>query len=235
VRFKLSLRIKDIFLAGRGSRFYVADMNLVGRAVLLLLSGLLISRQNANGQGLQVDVEEFKRLAGEVADLRDANSAQQKRIAQLQREVEALRTALRENSERSTMKQAEFATRDELKKLVDKIQEVDQKREADRKLILEEFEKLGKTLTQIPPNRTRKEPTTPPPTSTEPIEGTFLPYKVQEGDGSLSEIIAKFNAEMEKQGRRKITISQVQRANPKININRIYTGQEIQLPVPDKK
>jgi biotin carboxyl carrier protein len=200
------------------------------------------------GQAGQVDLEDFKRLTGEVADLRDANLAQQRRMSQMQKEIDALREALRESNERGTAKMGEFTTRDDLKKMADKIQEVDQRREADRKLILEQFEQLGKTLAQPAekperPNRRRDKETKEPkergnPTNeagtTQPIEGTFYPYKVQDGQ-RLRDIVIAFNAKLKEEGRPPITMSQVKKANPKMNPDRILVGQEILLPVPDKK
>lgn len=205
-------------------------------ATFTLLIALCCARA-VSAQALRVDLEELKRLAGEVADLRDANFAQQKRLASLQREVEYLREALREAQERSTTKMADFATRDDLKKIVDQtIREVDSRREADKKLILGEFENLSKAFTQSA--RTPKRREEPEPRDSEParpIEGTFLEYVVQAGDGSLSEIQAKYNAELQRQGRPSVTLRQILQANPKLNADRIIVGQKLQLPVPDKK
>jgi len=193
----------------------------------------------SSAQGISADAEEFRRLAGEVADLRDANSAQQRRIAQLQKEVDSLRSALREANDRSTTKMGDFVTREDLKKILDRVQEVDQKRESDRKLILEEFEKLGRTIASAPAPAAERKPRekpvvkdTEPPVA--PIEGTFYPHKVQEGE-SLGEIVTQYNAALAKEGRPRITLAQVRAANPKLNPNRILVGQEILLPVPDKK
>ena len=73
-------------------------------------------------QGVQVSAEDFKRLVGVVADLRDANAAYQRRIGQMQKEIDALRDALRESSERTTTKLGDFTTREEMKKIADNIQ-----------------------------------------------------------------------------------------------------------------
>jgi LysM repeat protein len=188
-------------------------------------------------QALQVDLEEFKRLAGDVADLRDANRAQQTRIAALQKEVDNLRSALRESQERSTSKMGDFATREDLKKIVEQIKEMDERRDADKKLILDEFENLAKALAQTAKAPKRREPENEVKNSEpeKPIEGTFLEYVVQPGDGSLSEILSKYNAELQKQGRPSVSLRQIAQANPKLKPDRIYVGQKIQLPVPDKK
>jgi uncharacterized protein YdiU (UPF0061 family) len=218
-------------LAGRRSGFYLAVMRCSAAAVLCFLLALMGAGEGST-QGLQVDLEEFRRLAGEVADLRDANLAHLKRIANLQKEVEALREALRNYQERSTAKLGDFATREDLKKIVNQIKEVDQQRESDRKLILNEFENLGKTLGKASRQRAAEETRAEP---AQPFVGTFYEYEVKDGDGSLSQIQAAFNAELAKQGRPSITLRQIQQANPKLNVNRIFVGQKIQLPVPDQK
>src|SRR3954462_2693731 len=115
--------------------FYVGSMNFtaVRRFIEASLLAVVICFPIA-AQGLQVDVEEFKRLAAEIADLRDANSALQRRVSQLQTKVDSLQDALRQSNERQTTKLADFVTRDDLAKMAEKIREVDQRREADRKL-----------------------------------------------------------------------------------------------------
>jgi LysM repeat protein len=48
-------------------------------------------------------------------------------------------------------------------------------------------------------------------------------------------ILQHYNAELQKQGRPSVSMKQVVQANPRINPDRIFAGQKIQLPVPDKK
>lgn len=196
-------------------------------------------------QGLQVDVEEFKRLQGEMADLRDANSAQQKRISELTRRVENLQEEVKSANQRMKLNNEDFVTREALKKVLDQVAEVDGKRENDRKVILEQLDKLGKTLSQ-PPIRTQREtrgnPRENASSSREPerngepevIEGKVYPHKVEERE-TFGGILEKFNATLKEDGRKRITTADVRRVNPGFDPNRIRVGQEILLPVPDKK
>ena len=193
-------------------------------------------------QGLQVDVEEFKRLQGEVADLRDANVAYQKRISELTRRIEKLQEDVREAHDRSTMKMGDLVTREELKKVIDRIAEVDEKREADRKIILEQFDKLEKALTSgasgsrsVNRGNTReRERETEKEPKPEIIEGKFLEYIVQK-DESFSVILDRYNRQLKEEGLPTIRRADVEKVNPNLNPNRIFTGQMIRLPVPDKK
>jgi TolA-binding protein len=210
-------------------------MKLAARAILLSL--LVLPLENYS-QGNQELLEEIKHLAGEVADLREANSAQDRRIGQMQKEIDTLRGDVRESRDRATSKMGDFATRDDLKKMVENIREVDQRRESDRKLILGEFEKLGKTLSQPAERAERssrnktKEKEHEPDKEAASIE--VLSYKVKDGQ-RLSDILKEYNGALKEQGRPPVTLEQVKRANPKININRIVVGQEVLLPVPEKK
>jgi TolA-binding protein len=214
-------------------------MNLAARWFIAFVLMALVSRTGFSQAEL---IEEVKRLAGEVADLRDANATQTRRITQMQKEIDSLREALRESHDRATSKMGDFATREDLKKIIESIRDVDQKRESDRKLILEEFEKLGRTLAQPAERRSsnsrrnsQEKEKEKEPEETAAIEGTFLPYKVKDGQ-RLSDIIKEYNGALKEQGRPSVNLDQVRRANPKIkNINNIFVGQEILLPVPEKK
>jgi TolA-binding protein len=212
-------------------------MNLAVRTILMALLFLLPLKLRA--QGNQELVEEIKRMAGEMADLREANSVQSKRLSQMQRELDSLRESVRDSHDRATAKMGDFATREDLKKIVENIKDVDKRREEDRKLILAEFDKLGKTLSQQPTERpsrsgrnSKKE--SEPDKEPAPIEGTFLPVKVKDGQ-RLSDIQKEYNAALKEKGLPPVTLDQIKRANPKMNPNRILVGQEILLPVPDKK
>ena len=58
-----------------------------------------------------------------------------------------------------------------------------------------------------------------------------ITYTVEKGE-YLSTILDAYNAEFKKRGKGRVTLEDVKRANPTININRIYVGQEILIPDP---
>ena len=206
-------------------------------AAKLILFALLCSVPQGQAQGLQVDLEEFRRLQGEVADLRDAKNADQRRISELSRKVEQLQNALRSAEERTTIKLGDAITREDLKKIIDRIAEVDQSRENDKKVILEQFDKLTKIVAQpsVTDRGSRSKPRdTDKDKVTEQIEGTFIEHKVKDGD-TMGQIIQDFNVALKNEGRPSVSFSQVKKANPTIDLNRIRVGQTILLPVPDKK
>lgn len=230
------------YLQGRQSIFYAARMKFA--AAVTLTIALLNVGVPTRAQGLQVDVEEARRLQGEIADMRETNLANKKRIDELTRKVDQLQSALREANERNRTVD-EPATREDLKRLAEKVAEVDAQREKDRKAILDQFEKLEKGLKEIlrsgggnnggksRPREQSSEQSTQE-TAPEVLEGNFLKHVVQSGE-TFSEIIEAFNAALKKEGRPTVSYSQVRKANPKLDLNRIRVGQEILLPVPDKK
>ena len=218
-------------------------MKFAASLSLALLCLALPARISA--QGLQVDAEEFKRLAGEVADLKEANQAQQRRIRDLSSQVESLRTALREANEKHMTKLADFVTREDLKKIVDSIREVDDKRESDKKLILEqirEVAKIASTPVPAPAEKSSKnrkgekdrEPKESNSSHDQPMEGEFFEYRVQKNE-VFSKIVNDWNATLKEKGRKQVTYEEVKRANPKVNVNKIYEGQKLLLPLPSDK
>ena len=238
------LRIFCLRLEGRVSMLAVMKFAAFF-ASSFLGSTLFFMPVAVHGQALQVDMEEFKRLAGEVADLKEANAAQLRRVRELQNQVDSLRAALRESNERSTTKLADFATREDLKKIVDSIREVDEKREKDNKLVLEQISQLGKTLatppaeTSKPPRRSNRESSRETKDSNDdtpaaPIEGEFYEYTVQKND-IFSKIVSDWNSTLKEKGRKTVSYDDVKRANPKLNPNRIFEGQKILLPLPSDK
>ncbi len=213
-------------------------MNLAARIVLVAV--LFFIPLKSGAQGNAEIVEEVKRMAGEIADLREANTAQNRRMTQMQKEIDSLREALRDSHEKSVTKMGDFATREDLKKIMDNVRDVDQRRESDKKLILDEFQKLGRTFSQPPEHSSSRKPQKErekekePEKEAAPIEGTFLPYKVKDGQ-RLADIVKEYNGALKEKNLPSITIEQVKRANPRMNPNKIFVGQEILLPVPDKK
>ena len=227
-----------IFLACAARDFYVAYMKFA--AATLFVFSLMYSVLTAQAQSIQVDAEEFRRLQGEVADLRDGRLADSRKISELTRKVEQLQSSMRSAEERTTLKLEDSVTRDDLKKILDRVSEVDHQRESDKKVILEEVGKLAAALSRPTPKTPKvqrnggDESTTRSEAKEEKIEGEFYPHKVQSGE-TFGEILQAYNAALKNDGRKPVTTTEVQKVNPKINLNRIRVGQEILLPVPPKK
>ncbi|MBE0545302.1 MAG: LysM peptidoglycan-binding domain-containing protein [Verrucomicrobia bacterium] len=180
-------------------------------AVLLLWSGL-----DARAQDPATE-ERLNRLNGLVQDLQEDKAIQKRQIESLTREIQALREQL-------ARPVGNFASQEELRKLAEKLQEVDRKREADKELILKEFEKLVKLVASPPGRRQPATPTTPP---TAPGgEGKVFEYTVAQGD-TLSAIMQAYRDKGVK-----VTLKQILDANPGLVPERMPVGQKIFIPAP---
>ncbi len=182
-------------------------------AVLLLWGGFDTCAQDAATE------ERLNRLNGLVQDLLEDKAIQKRQIESLTREVQTLREQL-------TRPVGNFASQEDLRKLAEKLQEVDRKREADKELILKEFEKLVKLVARSPDNRKPATPATPPATAGG--EGKFFEYTVVQGD-TLSAIMQAYRDQGVK-----VTLKQILDANPGLVPERMSVGQKIFIPAPDK-
>ncbi|MDB6038432.1 MAG: Peptidoglycan-binding LysM [Verrucomicrobiales bacterium] len=201
---------------------------------ICLTAASLVSLPLAHGDDLErkENDERFNRLSGRLDDLEDAYKAQNKRMGTMAEDVNTVLRAMREEQNKMS---TTFVTHEELKKLYEKLQEIDQKREADKKLILEEIKEIQKLIAKAP---------VPPPTvirdAPEPKEtkndgpAEYFPYTVQEND-NLTAIIAAYNKRFKEDGKKTITFDQVKKANPGMNPNRLLVGHEIKIPAPPSK
>jgi TolA-binding protein len=167
--------------------------------------------------------ERYRRLNATLEELQATLEAQRKRIDELVGALKGVRDA---NARAAN----DAVTREELEEFVEKLREVDQKREADRKLILEEIAKLAKAPAPAP--REKRAEADPPkgPAKTvapAPKEETGYEHEVKERE-TLSEILAAYR----RQKGLKITLKQVLDANPKLNPDRVRPGQKIFIPAP---
>jgi LysM repeat protein len=164
-------------------------------------------------------------MSADVESILSANAALQKKVSDLENQVQKLR----EDLDRVTNSNRDSATADSVKLLADKIQEVDKKREADKDLILEQFTKLGKKLEVVPAPRAT--PHQPIATESSNVPDKGYPYTIQPND-TLSGIVVDFNAQFKAKGMKTITMKQVMEANPNVSWNRLRIGQKIFIPAP---
>jgi hypothetical protein len=144
-----------------------------------------------------------------------------KRISTLEEENRALRTEV--NRAGSAGVSPEEFRRD-FKELSDKLVEVDNKRIADNKLVLEQVKQLIKDLKPgaAPPSDVRP----PARTGTATQSDEFYTHIIQDGQ-TISGVVEAFRA----QGVT-TSIDAVLRANPKVNPKTLQVGQEILIPKP---
>ena len=190
--------------------------------LLLVFTASLARAQDAATQ------QQLDQLSGRIQVLETALAQQDKRIAALEKEIGELSDKV------NTPAVNDSASRDDLKQLAEQVQEIDKKRQDDRDLILKEIEQLGKVVASAPASHkpvANLAPTpdgdnaAPPPSG--PQKGYYYPIK--EGD-RLSEIAKAYR----EQGV-KVTTTQILKANPGLDPNKLYVGKKIFIPDPAAK
>jgi len=215
-----------------------------------LLAVLTIASANVFGQdaatvAAQREAEEReRRMTAAMTRLEEANAVQQRRITDLNNDVAALRRQLVEFENRFKNSQLGVASQSDIRKVYDKMAEIEKNRQADNNLVKDQFVELKRLLEKqtpvvipAPAPVTHNEPraTTTKPDEPEPQDftGEFYPYKIKSGD-RLMQVIAAYNAELKVQGKNKapITLDMIKKANPKLNPNNLPVGREIKIPIP---
>lgn len=189
---------------------------LVCAAALLLLPPKARA-QDPDSAAAIADREEtelrYKRLNSQIEDLVAAQAVMQKKLTALSEELRQFK----EDQARGE----KFATRDDLRTLAEKLQEVEKQRQEDRKAILDELQKLQK-LPSSPRSTSKPAAIQSPPA----YSGKALEYIIQPND-TLSHILT----DLRKQGI-KVSERDIVAANPGLNPNRLLVGKKILIPLP---
>ena len=193
--------------------------------------------------------ENYKLLSSAVNGLTTGQADLQRRLGALADEIRAIR------AQDNKVDTSKFVTREELNRLVESVKEIDRKREADKKLILDEFEVLKKDLRKMlsapaaassaSSPKKEKSPSVSDKGSERPIEkpsdkpgktsevattnqeGVY--YVVQAGNNLLA-IVKAHNEEFKKQGK-KTTLQLVRDGNPGLKDTNLRVGQKIFIPL----
>jgi seryl-tRNA synthetase len=216
-----------------------------------LVAATNLPAQNAPSQAAaiadrQEATERYNRLSAQVEDLIQANADYNRRIGVLEQELRKTRAELLAEISKSERKADEntgrYVTQDQLKKLVDAVNDLDKKRVEDDKRIVDEVRKLVKQIANAPA-ATISAPTPPranvekPPVDNTPsgVPTKGFEHVVQKGE-YLSTIISAYNEALKEKGvTKKITQSMVEKANPGLNPNRMSIGTKIFIPDPSQE
>lgn len=187
-----------------------------GFLAAVLLCGATLSR----AQDAAVE-ERLNKLSGQIEDLLAAVAKQDKRLSALEKEVEAVR-------EQATKPSGNYASVEELRKLAEKLQEIDRSRVADNEKILRAIEKLEKApIGGAKPARTKPPEETTPKTGGNaggsPEKG--FEYVIAPGD-TLSSIVKMVRREKGV----KVTAEQILKANEGLKEKSLKVGQTIFIP-----
>jgi phage tail protein X/outer membrane murein-binding lipoprotein Lpp len=166
--------------------------------------------------------ERVKRLSGYVQDLQEKSDSQQKQIEALGKDLAALR------EHQASQPTAASASQEDLRDLAKKVQEIEEKRKADRVFLEKEFARLAK-LANAKPTASRAEPAGRSGDTSPDLPKDALEHTIASGD-TISTIAAAYSKETGK----KITTDMILRANPGLKPERLVVKTKILIPVPDK-
>lgn len=185
---------------------------------LIVLAAWMVA-PGARGQDAAIE-ERLNKLSAHIEDLLAAQAEQQKRIAALSREIESLREQINRPA-------ADYATAEDLRKLAEKLQEIDQKRLADNEKILKELERLARLGAGARAEPREVKPVEPKPSAGgSPGSEKGYEYVIQSGD-TLSGIAAAC-----REKGIKVTVEQILKANPGLKERSLRPGQKIFIPAP---
>jgi len=177
--------------------------------------------------------ERHRSLTKRLTDLEESFAALQKNVTALRDEVRYLK----DDVDRIKNKNEGGATQESIKKLAEKIEEVDRKRAASDERNFKELEELQKAVLQKPLAGSRPapgsanaggtvRPTTGNPPGNSGVKQVGYKYKIRSGDTLAALVIT-----LRKQGLN-VTQAQIEKANEGVNWNRLQIGQEIFIPQP---
>jgi len=169
----------------------------------------------------------YREMKSKIERLEETLQAQQKSYRRLVDEIHSLQQQVETLKNRNES----AATRESIKELAEKIEEVDKKRQSDNELVRTQFKALGKELSK---SVSPKDVAAPPPKSDKPDKGTApngtappekaYEYKIKEGD-TLAKIVNGLKAE-----NYKVTQKQIMDVNPGVNWTKLKIGQKIYIP-----
>lgn len=164
--------------------------------------------------------ERLNKLSAQIDVLIEAKDAQNKKIDDLQSQIRDLQNQVSKPT-------GNYASADDLKQVADAVKEVDRKRQEDNDHVLNELEKLGKTLGGGGGSRhsSVSTPESKPAGDATPT-GPHFEYTVKSGD-TLGEIVKAY-----REKNIKVTLSQVLAANPGLKPETMKAGQKIIIPAP---
>ena len=202
-------------------------MKKISLWLLMLVFTASLARAQETATQQQLD-----KLSGQIQEMLEAQAQQGRRIDALEKEINELRDKVN-----TPVVHDDYASRADLKKLAGQMQEIDQKRQDDRDLILKEIEKLGKAAAIAPVPTPRKPKANPETTASGGDNSTTPPsppenghyYTIKDGD-RLSDIVKAYRAQGVK-----VTTSQILKANPGLDPNKIISGRKIFIPDPAAK
>lgn len=187
--------------------------------LLVLTLGVFAPESRAQDAATQAQLD---KLSGQIQDISEALAVQNKHIDDLEQKLNDLQGQLNQPGANN------FASEDDLKKLADQVQQIDQKRQSDNDQILKELEQMEKGLSITPEHHvSESSPSSVSTPSPSPVASApHYEYEIKAGD-TIGAIARAYTA----QGI-KVTTKEILEANPGLNPSALKIGQKIIIPQP---
>jgi septal ring factor EnvC (AmiA/AmiB activator)/phage tail protein X len=212
-------------LDAAGKEAFHSGMKRILFSVLLAACAACAVTTNGRAQDAGAQ-QQLDKLYGQIQDLMAAQELQAKKLTALEKDIAELRDKV--NTPAAT---PDNASRDDLKSLAEKVQEIDRKRQDDRQLILKEIDKLGRATAAAPAPRIKPAPVAPAAEETTAPAGPQKGYEYVVQAGDTIGLIAKAYREKGV----KVTYPQILKANPGLDANKLYVGKKVFIPDPNAK
>ncbi len=186
----------------------------------------------ARHESTRETAERFSRMEDDFEAIKADNLSLREEVGKLRQELSRMRDELG----KTATSVANNNPHEDLKRLAERITEVDRKRESDKQAISEEIKrsisKLDSAIAAAADTRPARRERAPAPTPAvvDPSDSGFS-YTVASGD-SLGAIVKAYNQEFKKKGLKPVTLAQVKAANPNVNWDRLKVGTKIVIPAP---
>ena len=171
--------------------------------------------------------EKFKQMASDIENLRTANQLLQGKLSGIKEDLQQIRAE-------QTRLAAAGVSREDLKPLAQRIEEVDKKRQDDKDAISEEIKKSEGRLLKLlssPSDPSAKPPASPPSTGAPTATADGYIYTIKDGD-RLLDILKAYNETFKSKGMKTVSRKQVMDANPDVDWGKLKIGQKIVIPRP---
>ncbi len=171
--------------------------------------------------------ERYKLLNGKLDSVTETQELLLRNQDRLQQRINALASEMDEVKRTQVRAGANYATLDQLRDVIDKLQEIDRKRIADNQSVLGVLKELQKMPLVAPAPANSEKP------SATAHQDTW-DYIVKTND-TLQKILIGYNKAPEMRGLAKLSVEDVLRVNPGLNPDKLYAGKKILIPIPPKK
>ena len=172
-------------------------------------------------------LEQIQQLRGGMEELKGAYNLQIRKMMALEQEMKTLRSA-NENLKRESA--LRFASNKDIDELATKLMEMDKNRRNDLQITNKQIDEILKIVQKL---ATAPVPAVPPiRNNPPPAKFNAREHVVQPGE-FLSTILEAYNSAFKAEGLSgRVTQSQVLKANPGMNADRLLVGQKLLIPLP---